>query len=166
MSEKLKKIHKCKVVTLKNQYRKGFCPPKNGFYLFCQNISNLQYHDVDGYYCEVNVGRRGGVGCADDKTKIFDIAINPYPTNPQNIRDGFVAILKEKILNDVEVYRKLVEQMIKDGKITKKDIGKMYLDVNLVSDQLKKKVEHGKCDRSWEWDGKELLNRVDEIMEE
>ena len=57
--------------------------------------------------------------------------------NLNNIRRGFVAIVSEKIQNDIEVYRKLVEQMVKDGKVSEEDLKELFLDLDSVVDQIK-----------------------------
>ena len=127
----MKKIHECKITTLKNQdwFKKTNI---KGTVMMCQYLSNIQVSDGDKYFEVSNPGVRGVIAESGPKADIFDIAYNPQvkPIS-KAVKYGYMNLIKEKIQNDLEVYRKLVEKMgLKDSeaKITMEDISKHITD--------------------------------------
>jgi hypothetical protein len=98
---------------------------------------------------------RGGMSKTNGKTRIFDIATNPSPCSIEKVRDGFIAILKEKIFNDIETYRKLVEQMLNDGKIKEKDVEKMFVDIDTIFNKMDNDSNYK---MSWKVKNDEIIN--------
>ena len=120
MSEK----HICNVTTLENQDWWKKSKNKKGTVLYCQHLSSLQVSDVDSeYYHEVaNEGCRGAVATDDIQPNIFDVAVNPSKGNIEDrMKEGFLALLKEKVRNDLVVYNKMIEHMMAEGIISEPD---------------------------------------------
>ncbi len=116
----MKKIHEVKVTTMKNQEWWKKQDVKKGTYLFCQYLSNLQvYNSSNEYYNELaNNGQRGSLPSNND-AGIFDIAVNLNKESvEQNLKDGFLCILREKILHDLIVYQQMIIDMKHKGAIT------------------------------------------------
>jgi len=146
MIEKLEKLHECKVTTLKNQgwwQKLSEKNKKRGTYIFCQYLSDLQVADENAkYYHEVaNEGCRGAVATDNIQPNIFDIAVNPINASFEDrVKEGFLAILKEKIQNDLVVYEKMLDDMKSKGfisgdsaKIKMYDIASKLIEVSGVS---------------------------------
>jgi len=139
----MKKLHICKVTTLKNQEWWKKLSPKSkekGTYLFCQHISNLQVNDEKTkYYHEVaNEGQRGAVATDDISAGVFDIAVNPSEgTMGERVKEGFLSLLREKIMNDLVVYAKMVEDMQKKGLV---DSSKTKIEPYEVASKI---IEYG-----------------------
>ncbi len=88
--------------------------------MFCQYLSNLQvYNSSNEYYNELaNNGQRGSLASNND-AGIFDIGINVNKESvEQNLKDGFLCMLKEKILHDLIVYQQMIIDMKHKGAIT------------------------------------------------
>ena len=123
IKKRREKYHYCQIVPLKEQEHwkksKDTYTSENGIIIFSQNISNLQIAIKD-YYAQASVPRRGSIGDEDSIGEIFDIAVNPRRQgNPlDGLKKGFLAILREKILSDLEAYRCILEKLLSDNKIT------------------------------------------------
>jgi len=116
-------MYKCEVVTLKNQDYWKKQEKHKGTTMTCQYIGNIQL-GTDNYYAEAtNCKGRGCVGEEEGNAIAFDIAVRPL--NKDNdfdetmIKRGYIAILKEKIQNDLNVYRTLINKMDTEGKLSK-----------------------------------------------
>jgi hypothetical protein len=117
----MEKIHSAKITTLKNQEWWQKKNSKKGTYLFCQHLSNLQvYNASDSYYNEVaNKGQRGGVCSNNTDAGIFDIAAKVDRGNlEQNVKEGFLNILQEKINSDLAAYEQMIRDMKNQGVIS------------------------------------------------
>jgi len=119
----MKRIHSCKITTLKNQDWWKNNKDRRGTHIFCQHLSNLQVADEGGYYHEVaNEGCRGAVCGGNVHANIFDIAVNPRCGNlGKRVKEGFLAILREKVANDLVAYRKMLDDMKAKGAISDSD---------------------------------------------
>ena len=127
--KKIKKIHSCKITTLKNQeWIKNRKDPIRGVILASQCLSNVQVMGKDYNFEVSNPGQRGGI-CKDFcSADIFDIVCNPRDGSKIDmIKKGYLGIVREKIANDLNVYERLLETMkIKDpaAKISWEDVSK------------------------------------------
>ena len=136
MSEEQRKHHVCEIVTLKDQYHGQFQPPKKGAILFSQHVSALQYHDSDGYYKEsCNEGQRAVVPVVNGKPGIFDIATSPSGET-KYIQLCFLAIIREGLINDINAYQFLIDEMLKDAKITEEEYKKIKVELWDVAEYL------------------------------
>jgi len=132
IKKRREKYHYCQIVPLKEQEHwkksKDTYTSENGIIIFSQNISNLQIAIKD-YYAQASVPRRGSIGDEDSIGEIFDIAVNPRRQgNPlDGLKKGFLAILMEKILNDLEAYRCILKKLLSDNKITQEELEKLKI---------------------------------------
>lgn len=141
----MKKVHQCKITTLKNQewFKKSNI---KGTVLMCQCLSNIQVRAGDKYFEISNPGSRGVMSEKDAKAGIFDIACNPiYEPIHEAVKIGYLQIIKEKIINDLEVYRKLTEEMgfnhFNDNtKITFEDVSNHITGKDKLQKLLDKKI--------------------------
>ena len=93
--------------------------PKKGVVIAAQHISAFQVKDKD-FYQEVAIPLRGAVASATSPI-VFDIATNPKCA--KNVRHGLLALLREKLLNDVVAANEMLIQMEKRGYAKGKKIG-------------------------------------------
>lgn len=125
-TKKAKVLHTCKITPLNQQAKTLKLADMKGLVLMSQYVSNIQvYRKSDNKYFSVaNPSRREAVAEENAKPVIFDIATNPHEgTDAKMVRDGYLNLIEEKILNDLEVYRVLLDSMnITGNKITLDDI--------------------------------------------
>lgn len=116
--------HRCQITSLKDQAWFKRQKKKKGLYMFCQHLSNLQVATDDGFYHEASVNLRGAIA-EDDKTgQIFDVAANPVCKNKgEALKIGYLALLKEKITNDLVTYNKMLEKLIEEGMASEEEHG-------------------------------------------
>ena len=135
--------------------------------LMCKHASNIEVLNKDNgeYYNVAIPGQRGGIAEGNVKPRAFDIADNPHgKTKEDAIKSGYLAIIKEKINNDLEVYRKLLECMgINEHKITLEDVSE-YLKIEEHIDlEVYKKIlgtiKITKCDGISKKKLKNILNK-------
>lgn len=165
--------HYCHTTKLKDQ--KWFKKTnKTGMYMFVQNISNLQvyneghdididlgsrkvkgrkddfYHEASVNLHEASVNFRGAVAQDDVDNEIFDIATNPRGEDrAENVRKGFLVILREKVMNDLVVYGKMLEAMKKKGflkdteeaQIEKEDVAIYLLQDTSISTHGREEID-------------------------
>jgi hypothetical protein len=110
------KRHVCKIVPLDKQswFKNMNKETIKGLMMMSQHLSNIQvFGTEDGEYFSVaNPGQRGGIAKESANAKIFDIAYNPRgEAEEKMLKYGYLAIIREKIQNDLEVYRRLLESM-------------------------------------------------------
>jgi hypothetical protein len=133
IKERRENHHYCQIVPLKDQshWKKNYekYNSDNGLTIYCQQISNLQVGMQD-YYAQVSVPRRGSIAYEDSIGEIFDIAVNPRKQvkATDGIKKGFLAILREKLFNDLTAYRCMLEKLLIDGKITKEEKENLKLE--------------------------------------
>jgi len=90
---------------------------KNRNIICSQGISSYQIHLEEGnYYKESSVGLRGAAAKINSNPEILGVYTSP---NKEHIKYGFMAIIKEKISNDLTAVNLLLEEMEKDEKVEK-----------------------------------------------
>lgn len=72
-------------------------------------------------YRQVNVERRGAVPDLDSEPDTFEIACDVYEDTPEYVKKAIIAILKEKIINDMYSASALLQE-VSGGEINMKDI--------------------------------------------
>jgi len=134
----MRKDHTCDIIPLRDQdwYEKT---NHNGIVMMSQCINNIQVLDATNkerykYYDVANPGQRGGVCGRGTETGIYDICYNPAYGLPVSknkmVKNGYLAIIKEKIVNDLNVYKRLIDEMgisDPDIDITMEDVSKYML---------------------------------------
>jgi len=138
-----------------------------GMILMCKHASNIEVLNKDNgeYYNVAIPGQRGGIAEGNVKPRAFDIADNPHgKTKEDAIKSGYLAIIKEKINNDLEVYRKLLECMgINEHKITLEDVSEYLKTEEHIDLEVYKKIlgtiKITKCDGISKKKLKNILNK-------
>jgi len=104
-----------------------------------QNVSSAQVYlkDLD-YYQEAANNRRGAIGEINKEAIYYDVA--SAPPDIKYIKNAIIAIIEEKMINDVNVFNALLERMQKDGimedgsKITIEEVANAIInDVDLIT---------------------------------
>ena len=75
------------------------------------------------YYVEVANGRRGTVPDTNGQEKIknYDIASCPDDDSVETIKKAYLAIMREKAINDMYVFEALTKQLVKDSMAEKEE---------------------------------------------
>ena len=122
-------------LTLKNQEWYKNHQNKKGTYVFSQHLSNLQVSNLEkDYYNEVGNTQRCGIPENNIDSEPFDIAYYVChdelkgETLEAVMKKGMKMILREKILNDLNVYDKMLEDMKEKGVISNINDAKLDLD--------------------------------------
>ena len=138
--------HTCKITALKDQYRENFRPPQKGARLFSQNICALQFHDAKNYYKEVcNEGSRAIANSVGHNVGIFDIAVDTSDERPKGIKVALLTIIREKLVNDIVTYNLLIDEMLKDGKITIEEHKEMSVSTHEIANYILTKNNLSRC---------------------
>ena len=114
-----------KVKTMKERDPRKFQEwlDKNGCIVSTSHTSNIQFAYKD-YYVTASNERRGSVAEINNDAVIYEIMANPFRSGEQEdekIKVSLIAILKEKITNDLHVFNTLLKQL-KTDQIIKEDM--------------------------------------------
>jgi len=67
-----------------------------------------------GYYIEVSNSKRGAMAKVNEPIVAYDIATCPGKDSVDYIKNGYLQIIRQKILNDIEIFRCLVKKLLDD----------------------------------------------------
>ena len=106
------------VETLKDQewFNKAVIKGGLGMVVMGQAVSSLQIFIEDSkYYAEFGSSQRAGVPEFNVPVKPYDVAASSNVFSEEVLRKAVMAILVEKIKNDLSTVEALIERMKKDG---------------------------------------------------
>ena len=84
------------------------------------HTSNIQIRMPDGYYVESSINR-GAIPNINDGIHVYEIAIAPAELNKDTYWESVESLMREKMLNDLEAFKKMEKQLQSDGKIANGD---------------------------------------------
>jgi hypothetical protein len=122
--------HECKVVKLKDRPWGQSTTRDDECIMVGQHLSCFQIRTASGGYAEgVNPGFRGGIASSDKELQpgVFDVAVAP-PSTSTGIKHGMIALLAEKISNDIETYNRMIVELENQGDISLEDGESMKMD--------------------------------------
>ena len=98
---------------------------RKGIVLWAPQISSFESHTEDGLYFESSVSRRGAIpDPSGSKRSIFEVAANPQ--NEDQVRQSMIAVLREKMINDLYAANELLLRMASAGKIPSQELISAY----------------------------------------
>ena len=95
----------------------------NRTFLSCSNLNNFQiYSGEKKYYKEVNGNQRAGISKEEDKLKPYEIWTCPGTNlSSDDIKRSLLAIIKEKVYNNLNTANCLLKELKKDNMLIEND---------------------------------------------